>query len=110
MVDLTTFQLLDSIFLNVREVPVLEFMVCDKSHFKWISFDRHVSHFNPELYGKGLALLPWPEGIASEEVIHGAAEIFTHTIGDIRKAFKFRCLVYYSNELKIKFVSLERDF
>ena len=98
MVDLTTFQLLDSTFVNVREVPVLEFMICDKSHFKWIRFDRHVSQFNSELYGKGFAILTWPEGIASEEVIHGAAEIFTHSVGDIRKAFKFRCVVYSSNE------------
>ena len=29
MVDLTTFQLLDATFVNVREVPVLEFMICD---------------------------------------------------------------------------------
>ena len=93
MVDLITFQLLDSTFLNVREVPVLEFMLCDKSHWKWISFDRHVSQFNPELYGKGFALLTWPDGIASEEDIHGAAELLTPSIADIRKAFKFRSVV-----------------
>ena len=73
MVDLTTFQLLDSTFLNVREVPVLEYELCDKTHFNWISFDRHVSQFYPELYGAGFAILTWPEGIASEEDIHGAA-------------------------------------
>ena len=73
MVDLTTFQLLDSTFVNVREVPVLEYKVCDKSQLKWISFDRHVSKFSPEVYGKGFAILTWPEGIASEEDIHGAA-------------------------------------
>ena len=74
MVDLTTFQLLDSTFLNVREVPVLEFNICDQQDLKWISFDGHVSQFNPELYGKGFAILTWPEGIASEEIIHGAAQ------------------------------------
>lgn len=73
MVDLTTFQLLDSTFVNVREVPILEYEVCDKSQLNWIGFDRHVSKFSPELYGKGFAILTWPEGIASEEDIHGAA-------------------------------------
>ena len=94
MVDLTTFQLLDSTFLNVREVPVLEFVLCDKSHWKWISFDRHVSQFDPELYGAGFAILTWPDGIASEEDIHGAAEFLTPSIADIRKAFKFRFVMF----------------
>ena len=78
MVDLTTFQLLDSTFVNVREVPVLEYEVCDKRQLNWISFDRHVSQFYSDLYGKGSAILTWPGGIASEENIHGAAGLFLY--------------------------------
>ena len=60
------------------------------SKMKWISFDRHVSQFKSEVYWKGLAILTWPKGIASEEDLHGAAQLLTPSIADIRKAFKFR--------------------
>ena len=47
MVDLTTFQLLDIYFTNVREVPVLEEKVCDyMADIHWTEFDQHVSQLN----------------------------------------------------------------
>ena len=90
MVDLTTFQLLDATFSNVREVPVLEYVLCDKTEWNWTSFSGHVSHFWPSEYGQGLAILAWPGGITSEEELHGPAQFMTPSIADIRKSFKFR--------------------
>jgi len=40
--------------------------------------------------GTGKALLMWPTGIASEEDIHGAAQLLMKSIAKIRAAFTFR--------------------
>ena len=89
MVDLTTFQQLDSIFVNVREVPVIECVLCNKHNMNWVTFTRHISEFQPE-YRQGFSILTWPEGIDSEEHVHGAAQFLTPSLQDIRAAFTFR--------------------
>ena len=90
MVDLTTFQLLDMVFDNVREVPILEERVCNYRDLTWSSFDGHIRHFNASAWIRGKAIQIWPLGIASEENIHGAAQFFGPSIPVIRKAFTFR--------------------
>ena len=90
MVDLTTFQQLDATFTNVREVPVLEYVLCDKNNWNWTSFSDHITQLRPEVWGKGLAILAWPDGITSEEDFHGAAQFMTPSIADIRRSFRFR--------------------
>ena len=90
MVDLTTFQMLDMVFRNVREVPIIEEQVCDMRDLTWTKFDGHIRQFNPSIWSKGKAILIWPEGIASEENMHGAAQFFVPSIPAIRKAFTFR--------------------
>ena len=90
MVDLPTFQLLDMVFNNVREVPILEEKVCRPEELIWTSFDDHIRNFNVSNWIQGKAIHIWPQGIASEENIHGAAQFFIPSIRDIRKAFTFR--------------------
>ena len=90
MVDLTTFQLLDMVFDNVREVPILEERVCNYRDLTWSSFDGHIRYFNASAWIRGKAIQIWPLGIASEENIHGAAQFFGPSIPVIRKAFTFR--------------------
>ena len=99
MVDLTTFQLLDRTFVNVREVPVLEFRLCDKRKLEWISFERHISQLSAEHYGKGFAILTWPGGMTSEEELHGAAQLMTPSIEDIRQAFRFRSVSAHCSDI-----------
>ena len=96
MVDLTTFQLLDMVFSNVREVPILEERVCDLNDLTWTSFDDHIRHFNASTWIKGKAILIWPQGIASEEQIHGAAQFFGPSVPVIRRAFTFRFYFVYA--------------
>ena len=90
MVDLTTFHLLDMVFSNVREVPIIEERVCLTRDLVWDSFDNHIRNFNGSSLNKGKAIFFWPHGIASEESIHGAAQFFLPSISAIRKAFTFR--------------------
>ena len=90
MVDLTTFQLLDMVFNNVREVPILEERVCNYRDLPWSSFDGHIRHFNASAWIRKKAIQIWSLGIASEENIHGAAQFFGPSIPVIRKAFTFR--------------------
>ena len=90
MVDLTTFQMLDMVFSNVREVPIIEERVCQTRNLIWTSFDDHIGNFNVSAWIKGKAIQVWPLGIASEENIHGAAQFFGPSIPIIRKAFTFR--------------------
>ena len=42
MVDLTTFQMLDMVFSNVREVPIIEERVCVTKSLDWATFDDHI--------------------------------------------------------------------
>lgn len=90
MVDLTTFQLLDMVFNNVREVPIIEERVCNTQDLVWTGFDDHIRHFNINLWGEGKAIQMWPLGIASEEHIHGAAQFYTPSIPLSKRAFTFR--------------------
>ena len=90
MVDLTTFQLLDMVFNNVREVPIIEEQVCDTRDLTWTTFDGHIRQFNTSAYSRGKAILIWPQGIASEENMHGAAQFYVPSVPAIRKAFTFR--------------------
>ena len=89
--DLTTFQVLDHVFLAVREVGVLEEEVCDADKFEWAEWDGHVTEFEEvrDLY-KGKAVYTYPMGIASEEYVHGGAQLFTPSLQRIRKSFRFR--------------------
>jgi len=91
LVDLTTFQVLDHVFLAVREVGVLEEEVCDADKFEWAEWDGHVTEFEEvrDLY-KGKAVYTYPMGIASEEYVHGGAQLFTPSLQRIRKSFRFR--------------------
>merc|ERR1712013_284948 len=90
MVDLTTYQLLDMVFNNVREVPIIEEEVCNLRDLTWTKFDDHIRHFNTSVFSKGKAILIWPQGIASEENIHGAAQFYIPSVPVIRNAFTFR--------------------
>ena len=90
MVDLTTFQMLDMVFNNVREVPIIEERVCHTKNLIWTSFDNHIRNFNVSSWGKGKAIQMWPLGIASEENIHGAAQFYVPSVPVIRRAFTFR--------------------
>ena len=85
-----TFQFLDIVFNNVREVGVLEEVVCDPTNIQWESWEGHIRQFDKEKYSRGRALLTFPTGIASEEYEHGGAQFFTPSLNHIRKAFTFR--------------------
>jgi hypothetical protein len=74
MVDLTTFQILDMVFINVREVPIIEERVCVTKNLDWVTFDDHIRKYNA----------------SSEEYIHGPAQLLLPNIYNIRKAFTFR--------------------
>ena len=91
MVDLTTFQYLDIFFNNIRGwVDVLEEELCDPRQMSWTSWDDHVRRFSRDELSRGQAVMVYPQGIASEEVIHGGAELFTPALTNIRRAFTFR--------------------
>ena len=90
MVDLTTFQMLDMVFSNVREVPIIEERVCVTRSLDWVTFDDHIRKYNASSLNKGKAIFFWPRGIASEEYIHGPAQLLLPNIYNIRKAFTFR--------------------
>jgi len=90
LVDLVTFQSLDIVFNNVRQVSVLEEKLCDPNRWRWTPFDHHIDLFNLTKLATGKALLMWPTGIASEEEIHGVAQLFMKSIQKIRAAFTFR--------------------
>ena len=89
--DLTTFQVLDHVFLAVREVGVLEEELCDPDQFVWTEWDGHVAEFEGvrDFY-KGRAVYTYPLGIASEEYVHGGAQLFTPSLQRIRRSFRFR--------------------
>jgi len=89
-VDLTTFQSLDSVFNNVREVPVKEEILCDPNQWTWEEWDGHINTLNLTHWATGKTIHIWPTGIASEEPSHGAAQFFTGSLRKIRKAFTFR--------------------
>ena len=91
LVDLTTFQVLDHVFSAVREVGVLEEELCDGYKFQWMEWDGHVTEFEKfrEHY-RGKAVYTYPMGIASEEFVHGGAQLFTPSLQRIRKSFRFR--------------------
>ena len=78
------------VFNNVREVPIIEEQVCNIRDLTWTKFDAHIRHFNTSVFSKGKAILIWPQGIASEENIHGAAQFYIPSVQAIRKAFTFR--------------------
>ena len=88
MVDMTTFQMLDMVFSNVREVPIIEERVCDTRDLVWSTFNDHIKNLNGSTNGK--AIFMWPHGIASEEHIHGPAQLFLPSVSAIRRAFTFR--------------------
>ena len=90
MVDLTTFQTLEMVFSNVREVPIIEERVCVTRSLDWVTFDDHIRKYNASSLNKGKAIFFWPRGIASEEYIHGPAQLLLPNIYNIRKAFTFR--------------------
>ena len=90
LVDMVTFQFLDMVFNNVREVGVLEEVVCDPNIFVWEPWEAHIREFDQSKYGHGRALLTFPTGIASEEYEHGGAQFFTPSLYYTRKAFTFR--------------------
>jgi len=69
---------------------VLEERLCDLKKWRWTPFDEHIDRFNLTKMGTGKALLMWPTGIASEEEIHGAAQLLMNSISKIRAAFTFR--------------------
>ena len=89
--DLTTLQVLDHVFLAVREVGVLEEELCDPDQFVWAEWDGHVAEFEMvrDFY-KGRAVYTYPLGIASEEYVHGGAQLFTPSLQRIRRSFRFR--------------------
>ena len=90
MVDLTTFQMLDMVFNNVRGVPIIEERICKTRDLDWSIFDSHIRDFNLSSWSKGKSIQMWPLGIASEENVHGAAQFFSPSIPTIRRAFTFR--------------------
>ena len=89
--DLTTLQVLDHVFLAVREVGVLEEELCDPDQFVWTEWDGHVAEFERvrDFY-KGKVVYTYPLGIASEEYVHGGAQLFTPSLQRIRRSFRFR--------------------
>ena len=90
MVDLTTYQILDMVFSNVKEVPIIEERVCLTRNLSWTFFDEHIRNFDASTLKSGKAIFFWPHGIASEEHIHGPAQLLLPSISAIRNAFTFR--------------------
>ena len=78
------------VFSNVREVPIIEERVCLTRNLSWSSFDDHIRNFKKSEFQTGKAIFFWPQGIASEEYIHGPAQLLLPSLSVIRKAFTFR--------------------
>ena len=110
MVDLTTFQILDMVFSNVREVPIIEEKVCYTRDLSWSTFNDHIRNFEGTDMRKGKAIFFWPHGIASEEYIHGPAQLLLPSIEVIRKAFTFRLVSIMDKQLIIKYYNFRNRF
>ena len=110
MVDLTTFQILDMVFSNVREVPIIEEKVCYTRDLSWSTFNDHIRNFEGTDLKTGKAIFFWPHGIASEEYIHGPAQLLLPSIEVIRKAFTFRLVSIMEKQLIIKYHNFRNKF
>ena len=73
--------------------------MCDPAMINWEEWEGHVSTFDMEKMGRNRAIMIFPTGIASEEAIHGATQIFTPVLQSIRQAFTFR-FIYFNFSVK----------
>ena len=92
VIDLVNFQILDTIFNNIRGsgVKILEEVFCDPSKVIWEKFDKHVDELELDKSLKGKALLFWHSGVSVDQSVHGLTGLLTNAVHFIRKTFIFR--------------------
>ena len=67
LLDLTTFQILDQVFNNIRAagLEILEEVICDPAGLVWDTFNGHIRDLEPPNKGKILTL--WSQGLPAAE-------------------------------------------
>ena len=67
LLDLTTFQILDQVFNNIRAagLEILEEVICDPAGLVWDTFNGHIRDLEPPSKGKVLTL--WSQGLPAAE-------------------------------------------